>query len=170
MRSLLLLLVACGPHQPEDKQIKYHPTSVTPAYETTFKLLSESVNEMVGYSMLAVDPKNGLGAIVIDEARLDRLPTANGLTATGAYSKATHDVVMRMPVGPMPITPPDGSCIKLHTCRMETMFFAHEIGHALGAEHIFTDSGLMRPQGDIACDGREAQCLVDALTEQGLLQ
>lgn len=47
------------------------------------------------------------------------------------------------------------------------VILAHELGHAMGLTH--TKAGLMRAGIDQSCYDREAECLIDALAEQGKL-
>ena len=137
---MLALLVACGEPPPV-----YRPTEVAPEYADMFAELAREVNDALGYEALAADSE-GRGAIVVDDAAVDarsRNPQAHFVY--GFTGKSSKIITLRTP----------GHNTDLYT-------LAHEIGHAFGLDHA--SSGLMREGVERSCIGKEAQCLVEALS------
>lgn len=155
--TLFIFLAACGEVPApvvDDGLPRFHPAEVAELYREAFDAIASGVNAAAGYDAFAYDPENGSGRIVIDDAEIDKWQShypyrvINGLGRPGEVIMPTPDGKRGLPV-----------------------HLAHELGHALGLKHTdeYDEQGLMRPQGDFRCVGREAECLIAAMRAAGVI-
>ncbi len=155
----LFMLSACGVGTPEfNDQGKaiYRPIQVAGEYGIEYDELQSEVNALAHYEMLKIDAQ-GHGGIQYDQAAIAeharaqlQNPDAKGsITVAFTWFKTIY-------IGDYDHV--SGSIRKA--------VMAHEIGHAMGLVH--TNSGLMKPEVDLAVIGHEAFALVQALNEQGV--
>lgn len=144
-------LVACG--------LSVNVRSVDPAIEpVAASLLADLALAYPG--LVTADPEREGIAIVVDyERTVSSLTTTRG-GATWFPSEST--ILMPVPGIRYNYLIEDKRQILVLSYGSVKMFLAHELGHALGLGHSAT--GLMHPNGDYSCVGKEATCLVEALS------
>jgi hypothetical protein len=134
--------------------------NVDPRVANIVASLVDDTNKLAGANLLAVEPgRAGAFDVIVNT---ERLRTQNG-NALGLCLHSTQEIIIPEP-GVKYET--DHAVLMLSATRVASTL-AHEIGHAMGLDH--GGSGLMAVPRSAACDGSAAQCLVEALREEGMI-
>lgn len=137
---LMTLLCACG------------PTVVAPELQADVEALQAAYAAVSGEAL----PLPPGATMIVDDARVMRLPNdSDELIVAGYWDPLTRELVMHSR---------EWFAMK-HLRASYLAVLAHEWGHALGLEH--TKSGLMQADDGIECNGREGECMWEALNNKG---
>lgn len=154
-------MIACGTAKPT-----FIAGTVVDGLKPAFLKLARETSSMAHYDMLAVAADGKGWAIKFDKAELDTINKTVKDAMVMGHTDGEKETITMIANGDVSC---NGWCMRMEA-ENQASILAHELGHAMGLQHV--DSGLMQPnvsQYAPSCNGHEAQCLIEALKDQGLL-